>query len=649
MNILYFWVRRHKNIQHLGFNLSSKAFISAEVFYSDEISDGTIDVSLNIKEDLNVEFNIFPENIIDVKAVLGENGSGKSSLLFWLINFFMNDRTTNFGFLVTEKYIFVRDKIKFTSDKYFIGGKLLKIVYPEDIINFDRDSFKRKIEREEAFTMVGRNLMETYFKKSYLIYYSTTLNQDNYYNSDGVQNSYYLWQSESTNYFDISTESLIVSDYANHKNTPEYFLSGESELLSFKYSESLRMLNFLADDSINKLDLKFGIHTVNIGFTGFNEIFWSSIDRLVSNNSSQDRTIERILKFGLTENLQSGYTNAFIETLRQEIMYCILSFQLKHSYNFTEESEYPLFRLIKNLELNYDSRLEPWEAVYNYIKLSDWYFPDSDYLIRQIQKTKDYFITKFSAGDLIPNGIHGLIVPNVKLHSIASDFLQPHLSYYKISEDFENGTIKLNMFGFDFYGLSTGERSFLSLFSRLHYYRNRIKGNRNLLFLIDEGELGFHPQWQKEYFKILIDFFAKIFPENKIQFIITSHSPFLASDLPKENIIFLTKESDNKASITGLKMHKETFAANIHSLYSDAFFIQGATIGSFAKDTLDQIVDYLNGDKFTTEQNVKYKTIIQKIGEPIIKNKLEEMWMQKLGKDEEISLLEARIKYLKSI
>lgn len=240
-------------------------------------------------------------------------------------------------------------------------------------------------------------------------------------------------------------------------------------------------------------------------------------------------------------------------------------------------------------------------------------------------------------------------IPQTRIRSIAKDFLKAPLSYFKLSEDPEDGIIKLNMFGFDFYGLSTGERSFLSLFSRLHYYRNRIEENRNILFLIDEGELGFHPQWQKEYFKIILDFFKKMFPKNNIQLVITSHSPFLASDLPKENIIFLKKNSSNQTEISGLKMRQETFAANIHSLYSDAFFIQGATIGSFAKDTLDEIVDYLNGEKHTTELNYKYKNIIKKIGEPIIKNKLEEMWVQKLGKYEEISMLEERINYLKSL
>lgn len=358
MKILYFWIREHKNIKHLGFNLSSRVLIEPTIKY-DESLDGTIDVSLNIIENNNEIIDIFPNNIIDIKAVLGENGSGKSALLFWLINFIMNDKTNAFGFLVTDKFIIVRDKINFTSETYRIGGKLLEIIHPEDIINFDRGNYKRKIHRDEAFSMRGKNLMETYFKGNYFIYYSTSLNQDNYYNSDGVQNSYFLWQSQSPNYFDISTESLIISDYANHKNTPEYFVSGESELLSFKYLESLRMLNFLSDDSIYGLDLKFQIHTVNIGFTGFNEIFWESVDRLISDNSSRDKTIDSILKFDSAKAAELNYVDAFLEILRQEIMYCILSFQLKHSYNYTPEDESPLFRLIDNLKENYNAELEP--------------------------------------------------------------------------------------------------------------------------------------------------------------------------------------------------------------------------------------------------------------------------------------------------
>jgi predicted ATP-binding protein involved in virulence len=244
--------------------------------------------------------------------------------------------------------------------------------------------------------------------------------------------------------------------------------------------------------------------------------------------------------------------------------------------------------------------------------------------------------------------MHGMVIPEHNIRSIIKDFLKPPLFLIKTRDDEESKSIRLNMFGFELYGLSSGERSFLSLFSRLHYYKDRIKPGRDILFLIDEGELGFHPQWQKQYFNVLVDFIEKFFPKNTVQLIITSHSPFLASDLPTENILFLKKGESNRTGFHEEFSDKQTFASNIHALYSDAFFIQGATIGDFSKKILNEIIDYLNSGKYSPESNNRYRELIQKIGEPVIKNKLTELWIEKLGKEEEINALQERINFLRS-
>lgn len=647
MEILYFWIREHRNIKETGFNLSSKVLFNTVIENIE--ADGTLNLSV-LQEETN-SLNIFPKNIIDVKAILGENGSGKSNLLYWITNFIMNKKTSSFGFLITSEFIIVRDKINFTNLPISINGKKIKLISPEDIINSTRvGNFKAKINKEDAFSMIGNNLMETYFKNKYLIFYSTILNQDNYYNSEGLQNSYFLWENTKMNYFDISTESLIVNDYSNHKNNLNYFISGESELLSYKYLESIRILDFLSIEKSLDLSIKFPIHTINIGFTGFNEKFWDSIDYIISPNSSLNKSIEKILRFDKIDSSKLDYETAFKTELSKEIMYCIMSFQLKNYYNFSREKDYPIGRLINSLQKNYDSSLGSIEALYNYIKKSEHFTYNNEYLINQIKDVFIYFEDKFISGEIICNGIYGLVVPEFHIRSVIGDFIKSPIYGLKLSENEEvDDFIRFNMFGFDLYGLSSGERNFLSFFSRLHSIKNRIKKNRDILFLIDEGEIGFHPQWQKEYFKLITDFIEKYFPKNRVQLIITSHSPFLASDLPKENIIFLDKDENNKTKISDLSNHNLTFASNIHSLYSDAFFIKGATIGSFSKHILNEIIDYLKSDQFSAPLNDKYRSIIKIVGEPVIKRKLEDLWIEKLGKEEELNILRDRIKYLESL
>ncbi|MCD4757233.1 MAG: AAA family ATPase [Arcobacteraceae bacterium] len=60
----------------------------------------------------------------------------------------------------------------------------------------------------------------------------------------------------------------------------------------------------------------------------------------------------------------------------------------------------------------------------------------------------------------------------------------------------------------------------------------------NSVILIDEPEIALHPKWQIEIMKI----YSNIGQNN--QFIVTTHSPFIISQTPYKNLIFLVKENE---------------------------------------------------------------------------------------------------------
>lgn len=82
--------------------------------------------------------------------------------------------------------------------------------------------------------------------------------------------------------------------------------------------------------------------------------------------------------------------------------------------------------------------------------------------------------------------------------------------------------------------LSSGEQQ---LYARV--VSLMILNPHNSVILIDEPEIALHPKWQIEILKI----YKNIGKNN--QFIITTHSPFIISQTPYQNLIFLIKE-DNK-------------------------------------------------------------------------------------------------------
>ena len=214
---------------------------------------------------------------------------------------------------------------------------------------------------------------------------------------------------------------------------------------------------------------------------------------------------------------------------------------------------------------------------------------------------------------------------------------------------------KLKFNGILLKDLSFGETLLLSLFVNIS---RRIEDDKlNILFL-DEVTLPFHPEWEKRVVQQLI----KIFKDKKIHFILASHSPFLLSDIPSHNTIFLDtytgkdtevknklQENGNCKVVNGLKEKKQTFGANIHTLLSDSFFMEDGLIGEFAKGKIDELILYLNGKEDT---NIKSDDAAQKliniISEPIVKKQLQRMLDSKrLKKIEEIDVLKKSIEDMK--
>jgi len=144
----------------------------------------------------------------------------------------------------------------------------------------------------------------------------------------------------------------------------------------------------------------------------------------------------------------------------------------------------------------------------------------------------------------------------------------------------------------------------------------------------------------------LISYVKFLFPRNKVQIIITTHSPFIASDLPKQNLICLVKNKNTGAcEVIDKKTQKETFGSNIHELFADSFFIEGALIGDFAMKEINDIIGKLqNPAPLNDIEDVRSK--IRIIGEPIIKTKLSEMLAEKIGDNAEKARLRSQQEYI---
>jgi len=146
------------------------------------------------------------------------------------------------------------------------------------------------------------------------------------------------------------------------------------------------------------------------------------------------------------------------------------------------------------------------------------------------------------------------------------------------------------------------------------------------IILLDEPEARLHPELARNFINELILFLSNFSEQNKkFQVVISTHSPFILSDIQSNNIIYLEKYSDGYCK--PIKQKLNTFGANIHTLLKDGFFMT-STMGEFATNKIKEVIsliDEYNSEDITEKQKNEWLYIINSIGEPLIQNRIMKM------------------------
>lgn len=140
----------------------------------------------------------------------------------------------------------------------------------------------------------------------------------------------------------------------------------------------------------------------------------------------------------------------------------------------------------------------------------------------------------------------------------------------------------------------------------------------SIYVIFDEIELYFHPEFQRQFIKELLFKISKTNFKNikNINFLFITHSPFILSDIPKNNVLFLEKGKPNTT------MTENTFASNIHTLLQHGFFLNSVPIGDFAKDKINYYFKLLHEGKTIDDEGNAFYNQLLLVGEPFIKAQL---------------------------
>ena len=114
----------------------------------------------------------------------------------------------------------------------------------------------------------------------------------------------------------------------------------------------------------------------------------------------------------------------------------------------------------------------------------------------------------------------------------------------------------------------------------------------NVWLLLDEIDNAYHPEWKRRAIAELVEACGN--ERNKylsFQIWLSTHSPIMLSDSPKQGGIFMKKDGEKKKQETSV--NHNTFGQQIYQIFNDAFFMERGVIGMHADKKLTKYCNEL--------------------------------------------------------
>ena len=212
------------------------------------------------------------------------------------------------------------------------------------------------------------------------------------------------------------------------------------------------------------------------------------------------------------------------------------------------------------------------------------------------------------------------------------ELLKKYSYYHYLENRDEYPTNMTSKFRIFFQRLSEGEVRFIDILAKI---KECIDGESTdvklLILLMDEPDQSLHPEWSRCFVDIITRSINSIDFEGKVQVIMSTHSPYLLSDILPSGIFMLNRNLPNRnLSIAGGNNGDLSgLGANIYDLMQNEFFMNN-TVGEFATKKIKQYIrkiDELDLEKECNLREVEF--FISQIGEPFIKKTMQKRLNEK--------------------
>jgi energy-coupling factor transporter ATP-binding protein EcfA2 len=607
----------------------------ANLLYEIEIIKRTLKVILygNFTDIINKDLN---ENFFDIdnKSNFKESETYKNHILFYS-DLNIENKINNLTNVLYE-YIY---HLNFVEDNVFfeIFFEIDKKIYR--VSGYDKDLDFKKVNYYNYTESIEYNNLKEFsiFEEKNLskLFYNLVINYSLYgLNSNEIGR----WVEKLFHKNDGYQTPIVVNPFRHEGNidiNSENGLVRNRLLANAVINEKLRQVTSIA--KIEVLNIKFK-DEIDFTYESLGKVFYGDF---------KDKLITGLIDFFNPKNEKLLLKTKFTEI--SELDYLCL----KYIFN-------KLKRIAKNYEIYSKYRVNEDEKDFsnkNIDNMLNFLFQlknDSSHILYKIRQAVNFIILNKIEEDNIYKDFNNAISIKdkdypfsdyeKKINKRAEDYgieiinlLPP--SVFKVDYKFDNGST--------FSMLSSGEKQQIFSSNSILYHLINLDSTKHNNFplnypyinlILDEIELYAHPEMQRTYLKDLLNGINKLELNfiKSINILFITHSPFILSDIPKQNVLFLEVDEKTKKAKPKEYFGDNTFGENIYDLLKHSFFLNDF-IGDFAKNKFKSLGDFLmsnkkkNGD--WNEENIL--NFINIIGDPLIRESFRSLHKEKFGINEE--------------
>lgn len=628
-----------------------------------ELKEGKVQLSNYRKP----EDNFFGGNI-SIQAIVGKNGSGKSSvleLMYRMIN--------NFGVHLVKRQKRRAADVMYHiegvhSDLYFVKGGTLgslicrgdfigftfgdnKICFGADNAEFLDFTFYEELKNEELIDIAKiffYTIVTNYSLQSFIDFdYKTERSSRFFANEKSGIDSSAIWINSLFHKNDGYLTPIVLNPY-RHNGTidlrKEYQLTN-SRLSSILIESKRAKKEFIEGYQLNSIEYKYDPLIVLLKFRkGKNRNI--ELDNLLYKFAAlNEKSYASIILKAY------GVTTSWAEIEPHLVSYIYLVYK-----TLSIASKYPSFDNFERFE-----DINQFEDIAN---------PDDEKdliaLVKEIKKQKSHITLKIRQTLKYLEWSHqnlnasphvnfdftydeyvsrlNLNVPLKGIDEITEHLPPPFFSFNIKLDKTKNETVETKE-PILFQRMSSGERQFIYTMSTFVYHiknilsiqqSNRIR-YRSINLILDEVELCFHPEYQRLFVDNLIRTIQRLKLNTHCSFniMIATHSPFVLSDIPMCNILHL-----KDGIVQSKDQFKNPFGANINDILYQSFFLENGFIGEYARKKILKVVAQLKKPiESIREEKDNILECISFVGEPIIQKQLQSLFNEKFGVQDEKDII----------